>query len=158
MLYSYSMRGFGFTLIEILVALAIAAILFAIIVSGFSGLRRNSDMSLAVDDSVSFLQDARAKTLSSVNTTAYGVHFETTKFVLFEGSTYNAGSGTNKIRALPSSIEISVVDLNGAVVDVVFKRLTGETSAHGTVTFRQTNDPSITKAIQILSTGLVSVQ
>ena len=148
----------GFTLIEIIIAITIAAILFAIIVSGFSGLRQNSDMNLAVDDSISFLQDARAKTLSSVNTSAYGVHFETTKFVLFQGGTYNAGDSTNKIRLLPSTIEISAYSFNGGGSDVVFKRLTGETGSYGSVTFRQTNNPSVTKTIQILSTGLVSVQ
>lgn len=148
----------GFTFVEILVVIAIAAVLFAIIASGFSGLRRGSDLSLAVDDSISFLQEARTKTLSSESASVYGVHFETSQFVSFAGDTYNPSSGTNKVRILPVSIEISVVSLQGGGSDVVFRRLTGETSSYGTVTFRQTGNPSITKTTQILSTGLAGIQ
>ena len=148
----------GFTLIEILVVITIAAILFAIVVSGFSGLRQSSDLTLAVDDSISFLQDARAKTLSSVNTSVYGVHFETSQFVLFVGDTYNPLDSSNKVRALPSSVEISSILLNGVGDDAIFKRLTGETDNGGTVTFRQTSNPTVTKVIEILLTGLVGVQ
>ncbi len=148
----------GFTLIEILVTISIAAVLFAIIVSGFSGLRNNSDLQSAVEDSVSYLQETRANTLSSNNANVYGVHFESGKFVLFVGATYDPASATNKNRLLPSSVEINSISLNGGGNDVVFKRLTGETSSHGTVTFRLTSNTSVTKTINILSTGLSNVQ
>ncbi|TSC71094.1 MAG: Uncharacterized protein G01um101470_746 [Parcubacteria group bacterium Gr01-1014_70] len=148
----------GFTLIEILVVIAIAAILFTIVVSGFSGLRQNSDLSHAIDDSVSYLQSARAKSLSAENATVYGVHFETGRFVLFTGTTYDAGNAANIVRLLPSTVETSAISLNGGAVDVVFKRLTGETDAYGTITFRLISSPSTTKTIEIVSTGLSGVQ
>ena len=156
MLYNHIMKGF--TLIEILVVITIAVILFAIVVSGFSGLRQSSDLTLAVDDSISFLQEARAKTLSSENNSIYGVHFETSQFVLFVGNTYNPADSSNKVRALPSTIEISSFILGGGGADVIFKRLTGETGNDGTVTFRQTSNPSVLKVIQIPPTGLAGVQ
>ena len=159
MRYSRNMnRNIGFTAIEILIVLAIATVLFAIIVSGFAGLREHSDMNLVVDTSVSYLQEARTKTLSSENASVYGVHFETSQFVFFVGSTYSAVSTTNKVYTLPSSVEVSPINLEGGGVDVVFKRLTGETDEYGTVTLRKTADPSVTKVIQILSTGLAGVQ
>src|SRR3989344_9266077 len=148
----------GFTLIEILVVITIAVILFAIVVSGFSGLRQSSDLTLAVDDSISFLQDARAKTLSSENNSVYGVHFETSQFVLFVGNTYNPADSSNKVRTLPSTIETNSILLSGVGDDVIFKRLTRETDNNGTVTFRQTGNPSVLKIIEIFSTGLAGVQ
>jgi len=148
----------GFTLTEILVVITIAIILFAIVVSGFVGLRENSDIALAVDDSISFLQEARAKTLSSDEASRYGVHFETTMFVLFAGDTYNASDPDNKNRMLPSTVEISNYALNSGGADVVFKRLTGETDEHGTVTFRLTNDPAVTHTIEIGRTGLAHIK
>lgn len=148
----------GFTLIEILIVLAIAAILFAVVISGFSGLRQSSDLTLAVDEAVSFLQEARTKTLSSENDSVYGVHFETSQFVLFAGATYDPVSASNKVYSLPSSVEISLINLVGIGDDAIFKRLTGETNTDGTITFRQTSNPSVLKVIQILPTGLASVQ
>lgn len=144
----------GFTLIEILIAIAIAAILFTIVVSGFSGLRQETDLGLAAQDSVAFLQQARVKTLSSENSSVYSVHFETNKFVLFAGSVYNAADPANKTRNIPSTVEISPIALNGGGVDVVFKRFTGETAAYGYVTFRLTSDPTVTRVVKIEPVGL----
>jgi len=148
----------GFTLAEILVAITIAVILFAITVSGFVGLREQSDIAIVVDDSISFLQEARAKTLSSDNAAQYGVHFETNTFVLFSGDTYNASDPGNKVRNLSASVEISAYSFAGGGAEVVFKRLTGETSENGTVTFRLKNNPTITRTIEIEPTGLAHIQ
>lgn len=152
------MRSEGFTLIEILAVITIAAILFAIIISGFSGLRQHSDFNLAGDDSISFLQEARAKTLSSDSASVYGVHFETNKFVFFAGNTYNPLDSSNKDRLLPPTVEMSPTNLNGGGDDVIFKRLTGETDQYGTITLRLTSDPTTTRIIEISSTGLANIQ
>lgn len=148
----------GFTIMELLAVIAIAIVLFAIIVSGFSGLRKSSDLTLAIDEAISFLQEARAKTLSSENGSVYGVHFETSRFALFVGDTYNPADSSNKVHILPSTVEIGAWSLSGGRDDVIFKRLTGETNNSGTVTFRQTSDPSVLKIIEISSTGLAGVQ
>lgn len=146
----------GFTLIELLIVLAIATILLAIVLGGFSNLRQSSDFTLAIDEATSFLQEARTKTLSSENDSVYGVHFETSQFVLFTGATYNPASASNKVYSLPSSVEISSVALTSGA-DVIFKRLTGETATGGTVTFQRTDEPSITKIIEIEPTGLFTI-
>ena len=154
--YNYRMKGF--TLVEILIVLAIAVILFTIILTGFANLRESSDLTLAVDEAISFLQEARAKTLSSEGASVYGVHFETSQFVLFVGDMYDPSVSSNKIRALPSTIEISIIDLEGVGDDALFKRLTGETDNDGTIKFRQTSNPSTLKTIEVLPTGLSYVQ
>ncbi|OGZ44836.1 MAG: hypothetical protein A3J54_00695 [Candidatus Ryanbacteria bacterium RIFCSPHIGHO2_02_FULL_45_13b] len=148
----------GFTIFELLLVIAIIGILLAIVISGFSNLRQSSDFTLAVDEAVSFLQEARAKTLSSENDSMYGVHFETSQFVLFVGDTYNPANASNKVRVFPSSVQISSTNLTGGGSNVVFKRLTGETDTKGTITFQRTDDPSITKIIEVVSTGLASIQ
>lgn len=148
----------GFTAIEMIISIALAVILFAIIVNGFSGQRDHVNLGLAVDDSMSFLQEARAKTLSSESASVYGVHFETNKVVLFTGDTYNPLNPANENRNLSVPVEISNILLNGGAVDVVFKRLTGETDAHGTVTLRFSSDPTITRIILIEPTGLAHIQ
>jgi prepilin-type N-terminal cleavage/methylation domain-containing protein len=148
----------GFTLLELLVAIAIAAILFAITVSGFRNLREETNLPLAVDDAVSYLQDARARTLSSEGATVYGVHFETGMFVFFIGPTYTAGAPTNKERDLPPTVTISSYSFSGGGDEVIFKRLTGETDNSGTVTFQLTSDPSHTRTIDINLTGFATIQ
>lgn len=126
--------------------------------SGFSGQRDLTSLNLAVDDAMGFLQKARARTLSSEDDSRYGVHFETNKFVLFAGDTYNASDPTNKARDLSSPVEINAIALQGGVVDIVFKRLTGETNEQGTVTIRLSTNPSVSRVIKIESTGLSYIQ
>lgn len=154
----YKQKTFGFSLLELLVVLAIISIVAAIVTTAFSTYRSNNDLKFAAERGVSMLREARAKSLSSENDMQYGVHFETAQIVLFAGSTYNASDPNNVVYAFPSTIQIFPITLTGGAVDVIFKRLTGETSQDGTVTMSLTADTSRTKTINIERTGLANVQ
>ena len=147
----------GFSLLEILVVIGILVLIVAL---GFSPLplfKKTSDLNSSVEDGVSFLLEARAKTLSSQGEMQYGAHFESGKTVFFEGAGYSSGSPSNKQIIHPSSVETSSILLNGGGSEVVFKRLTGETDNNGTITFRVKSDTSRTRVITIEKTGVVSV-
>ncbi|TSC78485.1 MAG: Uncharacterized protein G01um101429_758 [Parcubacteria group bacterium Gr01-1014_29] len=145
----------GFTLIEILIVVAGITILASIVLFPLASFRRTAQLSSAIEEGVSLLVSARLKTLSSEGATQYGVHFETVKMVFFVGTTYITGNPQNSEVLIPNDVEISTISLNGGAVDVVFKRLTGETDQHGTVLFRLKSDPSNTKTLRIEQTGAV---
>ena len=55
---------YGFTLVEILVVIAIAAMLATIVVASLSNFRASGNMRVATDELVSILDDARSATLA----------------------------------------------------------------------------------------------
>lgn len=147
----------GFTLVELLIVMAIMAVLTTIVFSSFLSFRDSQALSKDTDNIVSMLRQAREQTLSSKNSSVYGVHFSATSTTLFVGNTYSISTTTNKTFVLNGSDSILTVSLNGGGSDTVFRRLSGETSQNGTVTIsspRLTN----TKTITIHKTGLVEVQ
>ncbi len=143
----------GFTLIEVVIAIGIIAILFTIGTKPFVAMKNRR----ALDDSVgrveSVLQEARSMTVSSVGASRYGVHFEETRTVLFRGSVYSPSSLDNKVVNLNSSVLISEVNLAGEGLDVVFNRLNGETDNPGTIKLNLVSDPTKFKLITIFSGG-----
>ncbi|MEK7559965.1 MAG: prepilin-type N-terminal cleavage/methylation domain-containing protein [Patescibacteria group bacterium] len=144
----------GFTLIEILVGIAITVVLTLVVWSGFSSFRDSSHVSETHSAVLGMLRDARSRTLSSEKNTEYGVHFETNRIVLFLGSSYNPGSSSNEIYDFPPLARISSINLGGAL-DVVFSRLAGAASANGTVIIESTANNAKNKTIIILSSGSV---
>lgn len=151
----------GFTLLEILVAVGIIVLLCVIIIGSFSSFRKNQEFDNAIEDAVSVLNSAKSKTLSSENASQYGVHLETSRIVLFTGTTFtesNVGSNpSNQITKLPNSVELVNISLNGGGSDVVFKRLTGDTDKYGSFIIRLKSDVSKNKTIEIKSTGIINV-
>jgi prepilin-type N-terminal cleavage/methylation domain-containing protein len=147
----------GITIIETLIVIAIIGIISSIVFVNLSDFRNEQSLKNTTIDVVSLLNKARQKTLSSVNSTNYSVHFEMGSATLFTGATYNSLDPTNEVIYFNSSVNIPVQGgLNiGGGNDVTFERLTGDTIG-GTIIIRLVSDETQQKTITINKTGVIS--
>lgn len=153
---SEAFGGQGFTLIELLVASAIIAILLLVALASYRIFTRQVDLETTSQRILSTLQVARNQTLASEDESVYSVHFETSKYVLFKGSTYDSSDPDNKDYDLGSS-EIYEINLAGGD-DVVFDRIRGSTANSGNIKLRLIADTSRSHTILINSLGQVSLE
>lgn len=144
----------GFSAGELIVVVAVMALISVIIMSGFVSFRKNQALVMDTDTVVEVLRQARNQTLSSKDSSVYGVHFASTKITLFTGSTYSSGSGSNQDFILSSTDTILTINLAGGGSDVVFQRLSGETAQNGTVVV-SSSGINQNKTVTIYKTGLV---
>lgn len=142
----------GFSLLEFIGMFAIVLVITAVVIGGFLGFKRGSELTLAKEHALSQLREAKTRTLASRDNAAWGAHFEIDRVILFK-ETYSASTPTNETIVMPSSVEINTIALAGGGSDVMFKRLTGETNQIGTITLRLKNDTEKTRTITIKSTG-----
>lgn len=147
----------GVTALELLVVVAIMAMLATIVVTPFVQFRNSKVLDTAGENALSVLAKARGSTLSSKNSYQYGVHFESSQTALFRGATYNPSDTNNEVMVLDNALEISSITLSGGGSDVIFDRLTGKTSQNGTVVIRVKSDTSKIRTITVNATGVVSV-
>lgn len=143
----------GFTLIEIILVLAIGALLTSFVALSFSKVNEHEVLNTNSDLIVSILNEARSMTLSSVGDTGYGVHFDTEQVVLFRGATYSAVSGTNVPTALNSRVALRNISFGGGS-NVVFNRLTGATAQSGTLEIYLKSATTTYKTITVSGTGV----
>lgn len=146
----------GFTVIEFLIALAVLAILATIIFTSMSSFRNSKALQMVAEDALSLLDEARGDTLSAKDGYAYGVHFESSKIILFRGTTYSSSDSNNKIVDIDGAVDVYNISLAGGGSDVLFQRLTGKTSQAGTVMIRLKSDNSKIKTIAIEISGIAS--
>ncbi|MBI2097182.1 MAG: type II secretion system protein [Candidatus Sungbacteria bacterium] len=142
----------GFTLVEVLVTLAALAILGTIVLGAFSRFRTSAQLDGAVRQILSTLRLAQSKTLASETSYQYGVRIETDHIILFRGAVYTASS-TNETTDFPSGVVASNVSLAGGGIDVIFDRLTGNTSESGSVTLTAGGGPQSTQVITVEPSG-----
>lgn len=145
----------GFTLIEILVVVALIALLATAVVVSTVSFRSQIDLNTAAQNILNTLRIARAKTLASESASQYGVYFESGQYVLFKGTSYNPPASDNEFHSLPSGFEIANVSIGGGN-EAIFQRLTGITSQSGSVDVRQISDPAKSKTIVIDPSGEVA--
>lgn len=129
----------------------------AIVFSSIIKFRDAHSLSKDTETVIAVLRQARNQTLSSKNSSVYGVRFATTTVTLFVGATYSSSTTTNKVFTMSGSDNILTISLNYGGRDVVFQRLSGETSQNGTIIIsspRLTN----TKTVTIYKTGITETQ
>lgn len=150
-------KNSGVTAVELLVVLSIITVLSVLIITSFVTFRKNQALVFDTDTVVGVLRQARNQTLSSKNSSNYGVHFTAPKITIFTGSTFNSNASGNQDFVLSSTDTILTISLTGGGSDVVFSRLSGETSQNGTVVV---SSPGVseTKTVTIYKTGLVESQ
>lgn len=146
-------------MIEMLMVVAIIGILVAVVLPQFSKMKENQILKNTVGDITSVLHTAQAQSLASVNSSEYGVHFQSDKMILFKGKVFSSNAVDNKTTNITSPAVISNVTINGVSGtsgDIYFNRPSGTPSNSGvnTVTI---STSSYSKIITISPTGTVSV-
>jgi len=145
----------GFTLIEIVIVLIIASILFVLATSAFSRFNKNQALGGSADSVLSVLAKARNQTLAGKDLYAYGVRLETDRVILFRGTPYDPATSTNETVLLSDLAFITDIALAGGGSDIYFERLSGKTSQSGTFRVALVSDENASTTITIMPAGTV---
>src|SRR3989338_1858249 len=103
----------GITAVELLVVIVVLGIIFSVALSQFSKFRENQVLKTAVNDVLSSLNKARSQTLSSLNSSEYGVHFQSDRVIIFKGAVFSAEDPDNETISILAPAAIFDVTLNG---------------------------------------------
>ena len=147
----------GMTALEVIIVIIIFIIITSAVLAQFSKLKEAQSLKSATSEIISAIARAQTETLGSVDSSEYGVHFQSDKVIIFKGTTYSSGSSSNETILISSPVSISNVTLggvSGVSGDMYFNRLYGVPSATGTVTV---STSSTSKIITISATGQASL-
>ncbi len=124
----------GFSLIELLITIAIIAIFASGAAIWFIGYQRQAELNSAARNIINTLRYAQVRSVSGKDFKAWGVYFDVpgNKYVLFrnEGGGY-ATATVKEENYLSSFVKISAVTLNGGGNEIVFNKSTGDTAQYG---------------------------
>lgn len=143
----------GFTLIEIIISIVVLALVVGGVVFSFSSYAARKELQSANARAAALIAEARSKTLAGEGNSAWGVHFEETKAVLFKAPTYNPSASENKTEAMPNRVYISSVNFQNS--QIIFARLTGAASSAGSVIFSIRGNSSPSKTISVNALGTI---
>jgi prepilin-type N-terminal cleavage/methylation domain-containing protein len=146
----------GFTLIEILIVIAISAIILAIVVNAFYSMVRTQALDRDHSSIASLIDQAKSLSINAKSASQYGVYFASSTASLFKGTSYNPADSANQNYNLDGRVTISGLNLVGSSTDqILFSRLTGYANASGTISISLKDDLINSKIIRVYSTGLV---
>lgn len=140
----------GFSLVEVIVALGILGLLLGLAVAGYRTFTRNINLETIAQQVIIVLDDARSRTVASLNDSQYGVRFQ--------NNTYTLLANPNEVHTLPAGVEFSSIALAGGGSDVMFNRITGTTAQSGRVVVRLVDKPDSTQTITISAQGQADVE
>ena len=143
----------GFTLIEILIVISLVTIISFVTFNFFVDYRASQGVAQDVELIETVLYKARNEAISSNGSNDYGVHCASSSMTACKGSVYTASNTTNQIFLFTSGNTLSGISLVSGGVDVVFNKLSGETTQSGTLTL--TTSKGGVKTIIIYPTGLI---
>ncbi|MSU44595.1 hypothetical protein EXS45_00170 [Candidatus Nomurabacteria bacterium] len=147
----------GISAVELLIVVVVLGIIFAVVIPQFSKTRELQVLKSTVGDILSSLNKAHSQTLASVNSSSYGVHFQSDQVIIFKGIAFSVGASDNEIMGITAGAIISNITfggVSGISGDVYFNRLSGIPNTTGTITLSTTN---YVKIITISATGAMSV-
>jgi len=153
-----NIKNKGISIVETLIVICIISVVVAIIIPNLSEFRNQQVLKNTTEDVVSLINEARNNTISSKNSNAYGVHFQSDRAILFSGLSF-VPSVDNKQIDFDSAVLIpgtGGINLTGGGSDIIFNRITGDTVNNGTIVIQLANDSSRQKIINISILGIIS--
>jgi prepilin-type N-terminal cleavage/methylation domain-containing protein len=134
----------GFTLIELLIVMALMGILVSFVIVNVSGAQRSTSVITSEDSFISDMKLQQAKAMNTYSSPSgviadYGVYIQPTKYVLFQGTTYNPANAENITIDIDTNLQLTTTFPSSTVV---FSRMTGEIVNYGdgsnTISIRNT--------------------
>ena len=151
----------GFSLIESLLVMACLAILLGLATLNLSNIKHRVSVTEMVD---TFLADLKGQQLKAMvgdtegrtTTDNYGIHFESTTYTLFHGTTYSATDAANFKTDLTDTNQITTTFPSS---QILFLKGSGEVSGYvsssATITLRDTTN-NYQKVITVNRYGVVT--
>lgn len=138
----------GFTLLEVLLSVAIVGIMFGISAPVYQSLQVRNDRDVALSTVTQTLRRAQLLSQAVDSDLTWGVKVQTGSIVLFKGAAYASRiSGFDETFDLPASLTPS------GLSEVVFSKMTGLPQQTGTLTLSTTTNEA--KTITINSMGMI---
>ncbi|MBU6501034.1 MAG: prepilin-type N-terminal cleavage/methylation domain-containing protein [Patescibacteria group bacterium] len=141
----------GFTLIEIIIVIALIGILASMGLWVSMDFYRSYSFRSEKNIFISALQKARMESMLNINEDVHGVHVESGRYVIFQGTPYVEGGSLNQ--AITPSGGVKITGNPVLPQDVVFNQLSASTSYLGTFTI---GDGVRSSTISINNNGQIS--
>jgi prepilin-type N-terminal cleavage/methylation domain-containing protein len=122
----------GFTLIELIVSMAVLAVIVGFIVVAFQNYANYQRFNTASSLLKTTLLNTRADARNSVSGQPHGIKISNNSITTFVGNTYNATNPNNQVISFN---EVTFTpDLSAGTDEIIFAQLSGLPSATGTIT------------------------
>lgn len=152
----------GFTFLEVIVTTGVVAILGSVLFANIFGSQKKAQLTHVIEPLVADIKSQQTKAMTGEESggtvsDGYGVRFESSRYILFSGLTYNVADTKNIIYELEPRVTIHQTSFPDAVV--VFARGSGEIVGYqagsDTVTVEQL-DSHETKIIHLNRYGIIT--
>lgn len=150
----------GFTVIEIMLVMAIAAVLVGLATVSLFNFQHKANLTATTDTFIADLKDQQTKAMSgategqTINNT-YGINLASNRYILFRG-TYSSTASANFTINLPDTVQVTTTFPNS---QIIFEKGSGEiygyASNSASVTFQDRNS-SEQKVIQLNKYGVIT--
>lgn len=140
----------GFSLVELLVSMAIVAILVAISVSGYFLFKQESEIDLGAQKVVNLIRQAQGKSKSMEGDSAWGIEITPRSAIIFRGSDFYSRN-----TAFDENTKLTGITTATGKTQILFSKLTGLPSVNSVGILTLGNGVT-TKKIQINDEGIVS--
>lgn len=138
----------GFTLLEVMLSIAIIAILTGLSVLVYQGLQQRNELDVAVNNITGSLRRAQILSQAVDGDTTWGVKVQSGNIISFKGASFALRDTTyDESFDLPSNISIE------GVSEIVYNKFTGLPQTAGNLTL--TSEVSETKTIILNAKGMV---
>lgn len=138
----------GFTLLELLLCIAIIGILTGLSLPVYESFARRNDLDLTVQSTASAIRRAETYARAVRGDSTWGVKFQSTDITLFKGATY-ATRDTNFDEVIDMPNTVSIAGLS----EVQFAKMLATPSTTGSVTFTSTTND--TRTLTLNAKGMV---
>jgi len=143
------MKNAGFTLLEILLSIAVISLIAGISIPIYQSFQVRNDLDIATVEIAQSLRRAQILSQAVDGDTSWGVSVQSASITLFKGTSYAArDTAFDELFDVPTSITPS------GVSEIVFSKFFGNPQTIGTVTL--TSNANETRTITINEKGMVS--
>ncbi len=154
------MNKSGFSLIELLLVMAILAILSTGVAIWFLGYQRQAEIDSGSKMIVGALRDAQSRSISGKDFKRWGVYFDAAgnKFILFAEKAEGQGFSTAEVKEenyLSNFVKFGSISLNGGGSEIIFNKPGGDSSQFGTIRIEEASNSANFQDITVNQLGKI---